>query len=736
MSKIAAMSLALACLACPLSPAWLGAGSDGNGVTTSPDGNPPADDRLVTMNFQDVEIAALAKFVSEITGRNFVADETVRGKVTVISPTRITPEAAYKVFQSALQVKGFTTVPNGAVTKIVPTRAASQSGLPTLFGAGGASVGDEFVTRLVPLRHIDAVEMASVLRPMVSPDGLAVPYAQTNHLILTDAASNLKRLLGVIEELDIEAPRRSVEVIALRHATARDLAPKLEKALEGQKSRPAGAPMAPAGQKPGEGPGGGLSQKLGVLADERTNSLIVTARAEEIRAARELVSKLDLPLPPEKSRINVYYLKNADAEQILPVLGEVLGVRTAAFEAGDPTRESHPSRLRAGRAGPGGGLPWGESRAMSAPSASAGAAGAQMERSLHPSPSTVSGLPPGFASDIRITADRPTNTLLISASPQDFETLKTVIEKLDVRRRQVYVEGLVLEVTVDRFRELGIEFQGEVDINGEGVGIGRVNLRDLNTALTNPASLSGLLLAAVSNRTVRIPDGAGGFVEVPAKIALLRAAQVSSDLDVLSAPTILTTDNEEAEILVGQNVPFIASRATDTSRLDNLFATVERHDVGIRLRLTPRISEGDLVRLDLYEEVSNIVPTTVGDPNLVGPTISIRSASTTVVVKDGQTVVVGGLISDNTSRRSDKVPYLGDIPVLGNLFQSKDRRMNKINLLIFLTPRIIRNEAEMLAVSQSEKDRFRGLVQAGEAPSPWRERLDKPSFAPPPAPRP
>jgi len=291
----------------------------------------------------------------------------------------------------------------------------------------------------------------------------------------------------------------------------------------------------------------------------------------------------------------------------------------------------------------------------------------------------------------------------------------------------VYVEAMILEVSMERARELGIELQGSVS-TGDGVVLGRTNFKDLNTALTNPSNLAGLLLAAASNQTIELPNG----TRIPAQVALLRAAQNSTDINVLSSPTLLTADNQEAEILVGQNVPFVASRATDSSDLDNLFATVEREDVGITLRLTPQISEGNTVRLDVYEEVSAIVPTTVGDPNLVGPTTSVRSASTTVVAKSGQTVVIGGLISDNTTRQSSSVPFLQDVPVLGNLFKSDGKNSNKINLLIFLTPHIVRDDTEIAARSQGERDRFRSFLRDHNAPAKWQKQLDRPSFTPPP----
>jgi general secretion pathway protein D len=339
----------------------------------------------------------------------------------------------------------------------------------------------------------------------------------------------------------------------------------------------------------------------------------------------------------------------------------------------------------------------------------------------------VSGSSPEFSSEVQITADPATNSLLISASPQDFETLRTVIEKLDVRRKQVYVEAIILEVNVEKARELGIELQYAFSINGDGVGLGRTNLKNLNTALTDPTSLSGLLLAAASNKTVELPDG----TRIPAQMALLRAAQNTTGINVLSAPTLLTADNREAEILVGQNVPFIASRATNATQLNNLFATVEREDVGITLRLTPQISEGATVRLDVYEEVSAIVPTTVGDPNLVGPTTSVRSASTTVVAKSGQTIVIGGLISDNSTQQRSAVPYIDNVPILGNFFRSDKNSTSKINLLIFLTPHIVADDLEIAQRSVNERDRFRDALKENRAPERWQRPLDRPSFSPP-----
>lgn len=701
---------------------------NGNGKPRETD----AVDALVTMHFQDVDIPVLAKFISEITKKNFIVDEKVRGKVTIISPTKVTPDEAYAIFQSVLQVKGFTTVPSGRIVKILPNKDAKQSGAPVVFNGELAASGDEVVTRLIPLRHVNAADLMPVLQPLVSSDGVLQPYPQTNSLVLTDTAFNVKRLLGMLEELDIEGYERRTEVIALQYAIAADLAKKVEdimheqgetenqsqpriKVLNATSSITSSSPSAPSTNS------GGSLRGVRVLPDERTNSLIVMCGVREMKAVRRLVSQLDVPLPPGSSKIHVYSLKYANAEELLPVLADLIGGRTGGNGSNSlevprrdrrTTRESRFGDRQNSRFGSRQG-----NRMPTPPSAPQSPQGG----------GRTTGSAPEFGSEVTITADPATNALLISASPQDFETLAEVLAQLDVRRKQVYVEAMILEVSMERARELGIELQAGFSINGEGVGLGRTNLGSLNSALTNPGSLAGLLLAAASNRTIELPDG----TRVPAQVALLRAAQNSTDINVLSSPTLLTADNQEAEIIVGQNVPFVSSRATDSADLNNLFSTVEREDVGITLRLTPQISEGETVRLDVYEEVSAIVPTTVGDPNLVGPTTSVRSASTTVVAKSGQTVVIGGLISDNTTSQSSGVPFLQDVPILGNFFKTEGKRGNKINLLIFLTPHIVSDDTEIASRTQNERDRFRSFLGDHNAPSKWQKQLDRPSFATP-----
>lgn len=614
------------------------------------------DDANIALNFQDVELPVLAKFVSEVTGRNFIVDDRVRGKVTIISPTRITPDEAYLVFQSVLQVKGFTTVPAGAFVKIVPARDAV---------ATAARRGDEVVTRILPLRHAEAGALLPVLQPLVSKDGLLTAYPPTNSLVVVDAGANVDRLAALLDDLDVPPSERTVEVVPLRFAPADDVAKRVRDALGG---------------------GGPEHGGLRVTADARSNTVVLSGPAEDLHRARAIVARLDHALPPGSTRVNVYHLKYADAESLLAVLSRLVGL---------PVEPPPPARPR------------GSSLARHTPSRGFGYDGGLGE--APPAPAATPVAATGTAatipleSPVRLTADRASNALIVSATSEDWTTLRGVIEQLDVRRRQVFVEAIVLEATVDKTRALGVEFRAGGTADGHR-GLAQANLSALPTAAGDPTSIPGLILAAASNEMVRLPNG----TRVPAHAVLLTALETDADVNVLSAPNIVTTDNEEAEIVVGRNVPFIASRATSATNLENLFTTIERHDVGIMLRMTPQITADDFVRLDLFEEVSDIDPTSAaGDPTLVGPTTTIRSASTSVSARDGQTVVIGGLLSDTVRSTRRAVPFFSRIPVLGALFRRDEDERVKTNLLVFLTPHVIASDRQMAENSLRERDEMR-----------------------------
>jgi general secretion pathway protein D len=757
----------------------------------------PADDHLITMDFQDVDLPVLVKFISEITGKNFILDERVKGKITIISPSKITVEEAYTVFQSVLQVKGFTTVPSGSVIKIVQAQEAKSNTLDTVLADRKFAANDEFITKLMPLKNVDANNILAIVQPLVSANGLLVAYSATNTMILIDSASNIARIAKIVNELDVEGSEQQTEVIRLNYAFATELAAIVAQVLEeantgssviapaaapGQPgARPPGArranqPAAAAAQPGAPAQGGTGENAFKIIPEERTNALIVVAGQIQMRRIRDLVVRLDVPVPLGTGRIHVYHLKYANAFEVVPVLGDLIGgtgggiggvgggllgrgiAGSTAFRGGRLGQRGDLAGQLSGAGGLGGafggggfgGLGGSSGGGFGASGSLRGGLGSRGQRGglsgnlggrgggalgglggAGGGGASVSAAGGGeFEGDVRVTADPSTNALIINASPQDYETLKRVIELLDTRRRQVFVEAMILEVRLDKLRSLGIEMQGATGL-GSGVGIGKVDFGNSLTAIANPlafSQLTGLIAAAASNQTIRLPDG----TVVPAQAVILRAAQNDTDINVLSAPNILTTDNQEAEIVVGQNIPFVASRSTSEVNLNNQFQTIERRDVGVTLRITPQISEGGMIRMDIFQEVSALIPGAVAglDPNVVGPSTTIRSATTTVVVREGQTVVIGGLISDDISNSTAKVPFISEIPVLGNLFKSTQADRRKINLLIFLTPNIVRGPRDHRDLSLDRRDRFKSFLEEQHIPNKRREQLGNPGWNP------
>lgn len=749
-------------------------------------GEPEAEDNGIVMNFQDVDLDQLVKFISQITGRNFILDDRVKGKVTIISPGKISVDEAYAVFNSVLQVKGFTTVPSGPVIKILPAQEAKTSTVDTVFPGAPRVKGDEFITKLMKLENVDVNNMLGIVQPLVSANGLLAAYTATNTMIIIDSASNIDRIATILKELDVDVKDRGVEVVRLNYAFAGELAATLAQVLEDPNAAPSG-PVAPragaaaaqaaaqararpglaaaaANAQPVQGGTGAASYKI--IPDERTNALILVAGPLEMRKIKDLIVRLDVPLPFGTGRIHVYYLKYANAFEIVPVLSDLIGGGGGAggLGAGLLSRGlSGQTSFRGGRLGQQGGLGGLGSQFGSGTRGQGfggggfggggfggggfggGGGGLGVGRGAAGSlrggrggfggglggPGGVASVAGGgggeFEGEVRITADPSTNALIINASPQDYETLKQVIVQLDVRRRQVYVEAIVMEVRLETNRALGIELQGAAGTNN-GVLLGRVNFANLN-AINDPtalASLPGLIAAAASNQTIRLPNG----TVVPAQVAVISASEGNSDVNILSAPNIVTTDNQEAEIVVGQNVPFIASTSTSETNLGNTFNTVERRDVGITLRITPQISEGGMVRLDIFEEVSALVQNALVNAAQLGPVTTIRSATTSVVVRDKQTVVIGGLISDGTDNSENSVPFISDIPVIGNLFRSTSGRREKINLLIFLTPHIIRDAVEHREKSLEERDKMKAFMEERGIRYRKRKILDAPSWTP------
>ena len=519
-------------------------------------------DDYVTLNFTNIEINALIKVMSELTRRNFILDERVTGKITIMTPTKMSPDEAYQVFLSALEIKGFTAVEDGTVTRIIPVASARQSGLKVLQDGDGR--GEGFVTKLIRMKFVNPQDMVRTITPLITKDGLLIAYPNTNSIIVTDSVYNIKKIETLIHAMDVAAP---------------------------------------------EGRG----------------------------------------------KINVYSLKNANAEDIAKLLSALLA------------RMPVPSPM--------------------------GGAGQQVNTN------TI------LEGPVNVSADKSTNSLIIVGTPTDFELVKDVIQKLDVRRRQVYVETAIIEMSLSKQRELGFEFQAanldQLEGSNATMGIGGTNFGGIGNAMVSgPAALAttnGLAVAAVK--------GTFTFkgIEYLNIGALLRAVQTDADVNVLSTPNILTTDNQKAEIMVGQNVPFKTAQSQNAATGGAaLLNTYERKDVGIKLSLTPQITSDDNVRLEVNQEISDVVETS--SANEAGPTTSKRSASTTVVVKDRETMVIGGLIRDNVTKSTIKVPLLGDIPVLGWLFKFKTTKIEKTNLMIFITPHIIKTAEESAELTRQREN--------------------------------
>lgn len=614
------------------------------------------------MNFEDADIRILIKFMSELIQKNFLIDDAVKGKVTIISPEKITVDEAFRVFESILEIRGYTLVSAGKVIKIVPSPQAKQRGIETVIGKTPflSERTDEFVTRISRLEYVNADDLAALIRPLFSKDGYLVSYKPTNTLIMTDLNSNLYRILKIIGELDVKGYHSELYVIPIRNASVKTMTDHLNDILGQGSSTSAG--RSPAVRTGGRVPSSpttvsGVSSEIKIIADERTNSLIVLATKNDYDNILSLVRKLDVPSPEGKGRVNIYYLQNAVAEETVAVLNEFIsGIKAEKEKGATGTAERIPTQT-----------------------------------------------------DIRIVADKATNALIINADPDDFEQIKSVIEKLDIPRSQVLIEALIMEVRGSDSYNLGVEWEtfggkigtdDSIDRLGFGGSLPQGTLIPTIGALnegTIPASVTGFNLGVFGN-----------FIEFnghqfPSISALITAVATRSDTNIIATPQILTMDNQEAEIKVGENRPFLTQARTGQQGVNDVFQTFEFKDVGVTLRVTPHISQNRFVRLELFQEISNVNATATEGTGATAPVTTKRSANTTVVVKDNHTIVIGGLIQDDVTDTSSKVPCLGDLPLIKHLFRSTANKNNKTNLMIFLTPHIITNPLEAARLSEKKQ---------------------------------
>ncbi len=616
----------------------------------------------VTLNFSNADIEAVARTMATITGANVVVDPRVKGTITLVTDKPVTRRVAMNQFQAALRLQGFTMVESAGLYKVVPEADAKlQSGAVTVSEqAIGGALGNQITTQIFKLNFESANNLVAVLRPLISPNNTINVNPGTNSLVITDYADNLRRMARIIAAVDV-SNATEVEILPLKHAIATDLAPLVLRLVE----------TSGAGAAPGQAD---TSFKTILVAEPRSNALILrAANPARVALVKSLVEKLDQPAAPGMNgaagNIYVVYLKNADATKLAATLRAAMS---------------------------------GQAPVAAAP---AGVAGAVVA-------ATVS------ATGGQIQADVATNSLIITAPEPQYRQLRAVIDRLDGRRAQVLVESLIVEVNADRAAEFGIQWQGPLGKAGDGVigllgtnfGAGGKNIINLATGAGAVAPGAGLNFGAVQRTNgIYVLGLLANFLET------------SGSGNVLSTPNLLTLDNEEAKIVIGENVPFITGQFTNTGSGGgggsvNPFTTVERKDVGLTLKVKPQINENGTVKLVIYQETSAVKAGTETAAN--GPTTSKRTIESTVLVDDGSIVVLGGLLQDKYSGNEGKVPGLGDVPLFGNLFKNDSRTRNKTNLMVFLRPVVVRDAQASDRLSMDRYDLMRsGLKDAQPAPS-------------------
>jgi len=596
-----------------------------------------AQQATITPNYKDADIRQVIEAVGEVTGKNFILDPRVKAQVTMLSASPMTPDAFYEAFLSILSVYGFVAVPSGDVIKILPDANARQ--VPGAENEPGGGRPDDIVTRVIAVQNVAAAQLVPILRPLIPQYGHLVAHPPSNLLIISDRASNVDRMVRIVARID-QAADQDYEVIRLEHASASEIV-KIVGALN-------------QGAQQAEGGGG---PRVTVVADERTNSVLVTGDKTDRLRYRALIAHLDTPLE-EGGDTQVRYLRYTDAVDLA-------------------------TKLQSQYSGSG-------------PQAAAAGGGKD-------------AVPPAQRGEVSIWADESTNALIITAPPKTMKSMMQVIDKLDIRRAQVMVEAIIVEVSSDKAAELGVTWAaGDRDLNSV------VGLTKFDTT-TGVAGIGGAILGGAGG--AGDAGGAGGIGNVGSLIsngvtlgvgrlgssglnfvALIEALESDGSSNIIGTPILVTLDNEEAQIEVGQEVPFVTGSFTNTGATGgggvagsvNPFQTIQREQVGLTLKLTPQINEGNAVRLKIEQEISSILPSS----QAVDLITSNRSINTSVIVEDGGTLVLGGLIQDQVTEKEQRVPILGSIPLLGALFRSNTTTKAKTNLMVFIRPTILRDNVQ------------------------------------------
>jgi general secretion pathway protein D len=620
----------------------------------------PQDGATITPNYKDADLSQIIQAVSEVTGKNFIIDPRVNAKVTMLSTTPMSPAAFYEAFLSVLQVYGYVAIPAGKVIKIIPNTDARQ--LPSIdLPHEVSSTSDEMVTQIITMKNISAAALVPLLRPLVPQQGHLAAYPSGNMLIISDRASNVSRIMKIIERMD-ESGDEPVEVVALRNASATELVRTVNLLNQGQGAEGAGAPIK-------------------VVADERTNSVLISGEKSAKLRIKALIVNLDTPRAGNGDT-EVRYLLYADAEKLADKL---------------KGQASASAKAQAGPQGPGG----------ATPASSTGSGASNVDAS------------------VTIWADIPTNALIITAPPKIMKSLMAVIDKLDIRRAQVEVEALIVEVDVNKSANLGVQWLLD---GGNSLGYGVTNLPGSGTGIVDLASAilegtSGLTSSSTSTTSTSsttsslssaIPTGAtfalGSYNSTTGKgfAAVIQALRSDGTSNIISTPRVITMNNEEAEVKVTQEIPLVTGQYTSSTSSTNgtssPFQTIQREEVGTILKETPHISEGDTIQMKIEQEDSSPGAKLADSSDI---STNKRSIKTTILIEDGGTIVLGGLMQDTVSESEDRVPGLGAIPLIGNLFKSRSGSRQKKNLLVFIRPKILRDQAGTEAASSARYDEIR-----------------------------
>jgi len=593
-------------------------------------------DELISVNFDQVDIRMMLKTIGEITGINFVVDESVRGTVTVMSPTKIRLGDIYAVLESILEVRGYAAVPAENLVKIVPKAEAAKRNLQVRVGSNPLEIpkNDSLVTQLIPLKYADAIEVSNIVSHLLAAGSHMATYPRTNSILITDTSSNIHHIAKIIEKLDVPGSQEQVTVIGLKYASAEVLSEQITRIMEKGKSI---SPQAGIRRKVPQ-----IDTGIKIFPDARTNSLIVVANAQDTEMIKRLAKQLDVQRPRGTNNVHVVYLKNAPAKETAQSL-------TAAL-----------TDLRI--------------------------AGA-LEAGLH----------------VRVTADEGTNALIITASAQDFEVIAEIIEKLDIVRDQVLVEMLIVEVSEDSLTQIGIDWATlDQAVTGSIRFFGSTNFGPRADFVSG--DLEGLSVGAWKKNGSELTIG-----------PILHALEKKSGVNILSTPHITTSNHQKALIVVGENRPFVMqSRITETDpSTPTVIKTFEYKDVGITLEIIPHISQGGLVRLEIDTEFTKLVET-ITTPSTDTPTTAKRRAQTVVAMNSGSTVVIGGLIRDDKVTVEKKIPLVSDIPLIGGLFKSYKEQVQKTNLLIFITPHILRNQQDLEQITERKKQEMKPALESLE----------------------